>query len=272
MFKDVGLSIQTVDALRNQAKLYAFYLDRKDTARVILEKGIQLAGNNQEFRDKCKIDLGDNYLLQNEQWEASLIYSQVEKTQKENQLGHEAKLNNARLHYYFGDFALAKEILDVLKQATTREISNDALSLSLLIQDNTGLDTSMVAMKKYAAVDLLVFQNKNQQALDSLELLLRQFSSHSLADDVVLLKAKLHLKTNQIDKAIEDYNKILQDYKYEVTADDAVYNLAKIYQNYKNDSAKAMEYYQKILVEFPGSIYGADSRKNYRKLRGDIIN
>jgi pentatricopeptide repeat protein len=272
MFKELGITQQTSEALRNQAKLFAFYLDRKDTAKVILEKGIQIAGNNQDFRDKCKLDLGDNYLLQNEQWEATLIYSQVEKTQKENQLGHEAKLSNARLHYYFGDFLAAKDILDVLKQATTREISNDALALSLLIQDNTGLDTVTTAMEKYAAIDLLIFQNKNKEALDSLEVLQKQFASHSLADDIILQKAKIHMRTNQIDLAIEDYKLLLENYKYEVTADDAVYELARIYQYQKNEPTKAMELYQKILVEFPGSIYGADSRKNYRKLRGDIIN
>ncbi len=272
LFDELGKTPKTMEALRNAAKLYGFYLDKKDSAQIILESAIKIAGNDQNFKDKCKIDLGDNYLLQGDRWEATLTYSQVEKSQKEEQLGHEAKLKNARLNYYFGNFTLAKEILDVLKQATTREISNDAMALSLLIQDNTGLDTTEAAMREYAAIDLLVFQNQNQKALEELDALLKKYPSHSLADDILLLRANIHIKVNQPDKALIDYQQILDNYKYEITADDAIYNMAKIYEEKLRDASKAMDLYQRILVEFPGSIYGADSRKSYRKLRGDAIN
>jgi Tetratricopeptide repeat len=272
LFQDVGRTPKTMEALRNTAKLYGFYLDRKDSAQIILESAIKLAGADKDFKDRCKLDLGDNYLLQNDQWEATLIYSQVEKSQKEEQLGHEAKLRNARLNYYTGNFTLAKDILDVLKQATTREISNDALSLSLLIQDNTGLDTSTAAMEEYAAIDLLVFQNQNEKALKALDEMLKKYPAHSLADDILLLRATIHQKVNQPEKALADYMLITENYKYEITADDAIYNIAKLYDEKLKDPSKAMDYYQRILVEFPGSIYGADARKKYRKLRGDAIN
>ena len=108
-----------------------------------------------KFRDQCKLDLGDIYILKNEPWESTLLYMQVEKSQREDNLGEIAKLKNAKLQYYTGQFELSKEILDVLKKATTREISNDAMQLSLLIQDNTGLDTSEVAMADFSKIDLL---------------------------------------------------------------------------------------------------------------------
>jgi hypothetical protein len=140
---------------------------------------------------EAKISLGDIYLLKGEPWEATLLYSQVEKSHKETTTGHEAKLRNAKLNYYKGDFELAQAHLDILKLATSREIANDAMDLSLLITDNTGLDTSTVAMEAYASVELLVFQNKLTGALVELDNMLRKFPGHSLTDEIHFKKANI---------------------------------------------------------------------------------
>jgi len=76
-------------------------------------------------------------MLKEEPWEATLLYSQVEKNQRDAPLGYEAKLRNAKLSYYKGEFRLAQEHLDILKQATTRENCNDAMDLSMRIKENT---------------------------------------------------------------------------------------------------------------------------------------
>src|SRR6185503_14008865 len=117
------------------------------------------------LKAKAKLELGDIYLLKDEPWEATLFYSQVEKNQREAPLGYEAKLRNAKLSYYKGDFRLAQEHLDILKQATTREIANDAMDLSMLIKENTAFDTVGAAMKLFAAAELDLVQNKTAIAL-----------------------------------------------------------------------------------------------------------
>jgi TolA-binding protein len=75
-----------------------------------------------------------------------------------------------------------------------------------------------------------------------------------------------------VDKAITDLNKIINDYKYDILSDDAMFLLAKIYDEKKNDKGRAMEYYKQILKDYPGSIYGAQSRIKFRELRGDFVN
>ena len=272
LFSDLGRNVKTMEALRNTAQLYAFYLNERDTAITVLETAILIAGSDNAFRDKCKIDLGDIFILKNEPWEATLLYSQVEKSQKEDQLGQEAKLKNAKLHYYNGEFDLAKEVLDILKKATTREIANDAMQLSLLIQDNIGLDTSEVAMKEYAKIDLLLFQNKNAEALAALDVVYEKFKSHSLADDILWLRANTKLKTNQVPAALEDLELIRKNYNFDILADDALFLEAKIYEENLNQKDKAMELYREILQKFTGSIFGAEARKRFRNLRGDTIN
>ncbi len=51
--------------------------------------------------------------------------------------------------------------------------------------------------------------------------------------------------------------------------DDAIFNLAQIYDNNKNDKIKAAELYKKLLFEYQDSIYGVDARKRYREINGD---
>jgi hypothetical protein len=186
---ELGVNVRTIEALRNMAILNAFYMDDFKKAIEILQTAIEAGKQEKNFVDKCKLDLGDIYLLQGEPWEATLVYSQVEKSQKDDLLGYEAKLRNAKLHYFKGEFELAKAVLDILKKATSREIANDANELSLLIMDNTGLDSTESAMKAYSSVELLLFQNKKFEAIDSLKNLYKKYENHSLSDEIIWLAA-----------------------------------------------------------------------------------
>ncbi len=271
---ELGLNGSTAESARNMALLQAFYLNNKDTATVVLQKIIESrqAGVRQDFIDQAKLDLGDIYLLKSEPWEATLLYSQVEKTQKEKNLGHLAKLKNAKLYYYKGDFEFAKSQLDVLKTATTREISNDALHLSLLISDNLELDTSATALSEFAAIDLLVFQGQLDEALSRYDAFLGKFTEHSLTDEVYWAKTSIYLKQAKYSAAITALEKIMKDYSEDILADDANFLLATIYEENLKDKNKAMELYQKQLADFQGSIYTAEARKRFRALRGDAVN
>ena len=272
MLEELGTNQKTLEAVRNKGLLYAFYLNEKDTAIVVLENAIKLANGDQQFIDRCKLDLGDIYVLKSEPWEATLLYSQVEKSEKDSPLGYDAKLRNAKLAYFRGDFELSKEVLDILKQATTREIANDAMELSLLIMENTGADSTEKAMKAYSNVELLLFQHRNEEAIASLNTMEKTFKGDPLEDEIIYLRATTYLKQGDTEKGVKDLETIIQKFPVELKGDDATYNLAKTYQEKLNQPAKAMKLYQELLTKYPGSIYGADARKRFRNLRGDTIN
>jgi tetratricopeptide (TPR) repeat protein len=127
-------------------------------------------------------------------------------------------------------------------------------------------------MREYAAIDLLLFQNKNQEALEALEMLYGKFKSHSLADEILWLRANTFLKVNMPDKALADLELLEKNYKEDILADDAIFAMAKIYEEKLDQKSKAMTLYRDILQRFPGSIHGAEARKRFRVLRGDTIN
>ncbi len=269
---ELGLVDYTAEAARSMALLEAFYLNNKDTAIIILEKIINTPAIRKDFADQVKLDLGDIYVLKNEPWEATLLYSQVEKRQKEKDLGHLAKLKNAKLSYYKGEFDLAKENLDVLKLATTRDIANDAMQLSLLIGDNLALDTTEAALKEYASIDLLVFQGQYEQALEKYAIMQKNFGSHPIVDEIYWATANIYVKLGKFEQAIQELTKIIEQYNEDIWADDANYLIAKIYDENLKNKDKAMEYYQIQLTKYQGSMYAVEARKRYRQLRGDNVN
>jgi tetratricopeptide (TPR) repeat protein len=259
------------------------------------------------IRAKARLELGDIYLIRNEPWEATLLFSQVEKMQKDAPLGYEAKLRNARLSYYRGDFALAEEHLDILEKATSREIANDALDLSLRISENTMADTLGLALRVYAAAELLLYQNKQEEALQILNLIKSEkkparihkstvvptileteiFQRHQqgdttiitltgeilnkpITDDVYWLEAGIRRRAGQFSVAAELLKKISDEYPLDILADDAFFTRAEIIERDLLEKDAAQELYRQFLVTFPGSVYTAEARKRYRQLRGDF--
>lgn len=271
LLTELGRTADTAPILRNLANLYAFQLNQQPKAMALLQEVIALPRASAEVVDEAKITLGDLYLLKAEPWEATLLYSQVEKSHKETPLGYEAKLRNARLSYFAGDFKLAESHLDILKEATTREIANDAMQLALLIQENTVEDTLGLGLRAYAAVEQLVFQNKLPEAIKGLDALLEKYPGQSLTDDAWYLKAQLLRRTGDFPGAIATLEKITNNAKTDVLSDDALFLLARIEEEDVKDRAKAQALYNQVLVKFPGSIYVAEARKRFRKLRGDGV-
>ena len=271
LLTELGRTPDTAPVLRNLANLYAFQLNDRAKAMALLQGVIDMPRASNEVVDEAKVTQGDLYLLKGEPWEATLLYSQVEKSHKDSPLGYEAKLRNARLSYYAGDFKLAQSHLDILKEATTREIANDAMQLSLLIQDNTVEDTLGLGLKAYAAVEQLVFQNKIGEAIAGLDGLLERFPGHALADDTYYLKAQLQRRTGDFAGATATLERITNNPKYDVLSDDALFLLARIQEEDVKDKAKAQELYNQVITKYPGSIYVAEARKRFRKLRGDGV-
>ena len=54
-------------------------------------------------------------------------------------------------------------------------------------------------------------------------------------------------------------------------SDDALFLLARIQEEDVKDKVKAQELYNQVIVKYPGSIYVAEARKRFRKLRGDGV-
>jgi tetratricopeptide (TPR) repeat protein len=270
--EELGKSVNTIALMKNMAHLQAFYLYKTTEAVALLEEAIAMPQIEAHLRATCKLELGDILLVTNDIWEASLLYSQVEKEFKQDAIGQEAKFRNAKISYYTGDFKWAQSQLDVLKGATSKLIANDAMDLSLVISDALAIDTNTAPLLIFARADLLAFQNKDDKAIQTLDSIPVLFPNHALSDDILFKKAQLAVKHEKYTEAATLYENILSNYGTDILADDALFKLAELNETKFKNTDKAKELYQQLLEKYPGSLYVVEARKRFRKLRGDTIN
>jgi len=269
--EEFGESSMTLSLIRYLAHLHAFYLEKTPEAIGGLSNAIAMPNISKQQRAECKLELADILLFSGEPWEATLLYSQVEKDFKHDPIGHEAKFRNAKLTYYIGEFGWAKAQLDVLKAATSKLIANDAMALSLLISDNMDPDSTYKALSMFAKADLLMYRNKDDEALMVLDSVTLDYTYHPIADEVLFKKAEILLKNGRYDEADTLLSQVVEIFPYEILADNALFERAKLHDHYYNDPTMAMDLYQELLTSYPGSLFAVEARKRFRELRGDEL-
>jgi lipopolysaccharide biosynthesis regulator YciM len=265
-----GINHETVALQIDLAHLLTHYIHKNDEAIAQLETSLQ--SNNLSIDDKSDIrmELGDTYLYSGNVWDANLVYAKIENDKQGAPISNEAKFKRAKIAYYIGDFKWSSALLDILKAATSKETSNDAFELALLISDNTQDDSLGNAMKLFSTADYLCAQDKDSLAIVTYDSIPKLYPGNQLEDDILFRKAKIYESKNLIDSAITYYQQVATRFSYEIYGDDAIYALGILFETKKNDPAKAMDYYKQIISNFGNSIYVFDSRIRYRKLRGEV--
>lgn len=272
LIQEFGDGIETVRLKLQLAHVYAFFLRRNQDAIALLEKVLELPGLTDGQKAEVKMELGDELVLAGQIWDASLYYSQVEKAFKHDVVGHEAKFRNARVFYYSHDYKWAQSQLDVLKTSTSKLIANDALDLSLMITENIGLDSIPEPLNLYSDAELLFYQNKNDEALKKLDTLNKDYTWHSLADEAIFLRYRIAKRNGDFESAEKYLQEVLTKFPQDILGDNAVFELAEMYQYHYKNNDKAAEFYKKILFDYPGSLFVVEARKRYRILRGENLN
>lgn len=251
---------------RDYAMVQAQYAGAPTKGIATLQKALDHPDANRAFAAQCKLQMGDYQVLNGKVWEASLLYSQVDKAFREDMLGEEARFRNAKLAYYRGDFSWAQGQLSVLKASTSELIANDALYLSVLITENITPDSNLLPLQRFAYADLLLFQNRDQEAAQLLDSLNQHFPEHPLQDDILMLDAKLAQKHGEYDKALSYLKTIYEKYGKDVLGDDAVFKTAELYETFLKQPANARKFYEQLIVDYPGSTYVQTARQRLSQL------
>jgi len=266
---EIGIRSQTVLLVRDMAEIQAFRLHNTEQASKTIETIQNFPTAAAEDLARCKLLQADIQLLKNEIWESILSYSQVIKAYKNDVLGHEAKYRRAKISYYQGDFDWAQAQLDVLKKSTAKLIANNAMELSLLIQDNLNLDTTTTTMEIFSRADLLIYQNKLDEAYKTLDTIVIDYQGHSLVDEAIFRQYEIKSQQGAYKDASELLDQIITFYSFDILADDAKFAQAQLQEIHFENQEQASELYQEIISKHPDSFYVSESRKRYRILRGE---
>ncbi len=261
----LGKNSNTADVARALAHLQAFYLSKKDEAINLLQDFIENPSVHKREKSFCELKLADIQVLNNDVWLANILYAKIVLENKNNEVGFEAKLKQAKLAYYNKQFEYAQALLDVLKASTSKLISNDAFELSHLISDNSALDTTTVALELFSEADLCIYQKNYLQASNLLDSLTKKFPAHSLEDEVLFRKAEIAKQTQDTTKMISYLTEITERFSHDILADNAHFMLANYYET-NNNLELSKKHYEEIIFNFPTSFFVNEARKRYRSL------
>lgn len=262
-YNDIG-SKELPGLVEIQADIMAYHLGQSEQAIDLLQQTIG-QNTNKLQQSQLKLKLADIYLYNDEVWEATLLYSQVDKSMKEEPLGHEARFRNAQLRYFIGEFAWAQTQLNVLKAATSKLVANDAMSLALIIEDNLEYDTTGVELKRLSRADYKIYQHKSMEALPILDSIC--IDGNEISKPHALYRiAEIKEKEQDYPTADSLYLKIVEQFPDSYMADDALMRAALLEHQQLKAREAAKTHYEQLIDQYPTSLYTAQAKKNYRKL------
>ena len=124
-------------------------------------------------------------------------------------------------------------------------------------------------MQLYSKAELLMFQNRIEEAVEILDSITVLFPYHNLSDDVLFARSKILVKQRNFEKAAEYLQAIITTYGDDLLGDDATFMLAELYERQLNNREKAMDLYKNLLMTYRDSVLIVEARKRFRALRGD---
>ena len=179
-----------------------------------------------------------------------------------------ANFELAEIDFYNSNFKDASNRLQALTKNPTSEITNDALSLQILIQEN---ETEKNVLRLFSKASLLKRQRQFDKAIESLQLLVKSYPKSEMTSDALVDIGDIYSTVNKFTDAVAAYEKLINDFPESINLDKSQIKIAQVYQFGLKDNNKATAAYQKLLEKFPRSVYVNEARRKIRELRGENL-
>ncbi len=265
----LGVGQNTYKTIIKLAEIQAFYLNEPAKADEMLSKSAELNGLPRSISAIFKITRGDILAFQGDLWEATLLYAQVEKENKNNSTGDNAKLKKAFLAYYGHRYKWASAQFDALKKSTSKVVANDALKYSIFIKSQLESDSLHNALKLYSSAELLQFQKKKNEAMLTIDSLINMYPNDPIKPYAYFKKAEIAEQTQNWEMAKNYYKKIITEFADLPLTPTAVLNLGIIYQDRLDNLEEAKYYFNKLISDYKSSMHTNQAAKRIRIIRGE---
>ncbi|WP_105012966.1 tetratricopeptide repeat protein [Salinibacter sp. 10B] len=216
--------------------------------------------------NEARYDLGRVALLRDNLDRARLLFSRLSERLRSGDLADQARFELALLQYYQGSFEAARTQAEATSANTSADVTNDAIDLSVLIQENKGPDSLNTPLRQYARAQLDIRQHHYQKADARLDSLLQHYGRHSLADDARFRQAEVALAQGDTTTALQHYRTLPQRHPRSPFADRSLFRLGTLYEAQGNPE-QAAKLYDRLLTEYPSSLLASDVRTRLRALR-----
>lgn len=181
----------------------------------------------------------------------------------------EAQFRLAETAFFGGHSDEAISRLDSITVNLKADYANDALQLESLLLENASAGAAVV---QFGHAEFLARQRKNTEAIALLQDIVKRFPSSLLVDDALMRTAELQGEAGLAMEALATYEQLLTQFREtSIALDRAQFNVAETYQFSLRNKEKAIVGYEKLLADYPQSVFGALARKRIRLLRGDSL-
>ena len=92
-----------------------------------------------------------------------------------------------------------------------------------------------------------------------------------IEDDALFTQALYFEQLDSYTEAEANLLRLIDFHPESLLMDDSIFKLGELYRDHLFNNEKAKEMFERIIFEFPSSIYLVESRKAFRKLRGDDL-
>jgi tetratricopeptide (TPR) repeat protein len=250
-------------------------------AHVLLDRFFDLDGARRVLEDlasrhpgspaasRAAFDLGRIELLGGDLGIAQLRFSRLAENLRTGELAEAARYELALIHFYRAEFDAALALTESMKDNTAADVSNDAISLKILLIENRGPDSLDTPLRGYARVRLLERQRRPVEALALVDSLLDATGDHPLIDDIRFGRAGLLGQAGRAEEAAVAYAEIPLAHPDSPLADRSLFAAGDLYERVLGRSEAAVSAYTTLLESYPGSLLATEARARIRLIRGD---
>ncbi|NPV11828.1 MAG: tetratricopeptide repeat protein [Ignavibacteria bacterium] len=198
-----------------------------------------------------------------EQYEKVRTFSRASETER-----YSAQFQIAEILIAKSLYDSAKSVLNIIKRTNTNDVANDAIEFLMIITEQ---ENNPNQLKLYLEIQKLIDSKKYQEAI-------RKINSLKLDDDYSIFQnklrltlAELYITTNDFSNALAQLNYLYELKEKTIYSDRALMRIGQVYLYGLKDKMRAEQTFNKLLTEFPDSIFVSEVRELIKRIQSENL-
>jgi tetratricopeptide (TPR) repeat protein len=232
----------------------------KDLLAIIIRNYPMSRLSIEAYLDMAEIKLIEGNIEESERFYEEALNLRSASAEKKN----EAHFHLAKIKSYKGNFEQARIHLSEILKNLKDNLANDALEISIILNTAKNDSSNLLLFSEAELLAERMLFDKAKEKYDLIAQDQKAFIFHSI---VKLRSAQMDIALRNYASAVESLIIISEEKEKNIYADKVLYLLGNIYEFVLNETPKAIESYERLLLEYAGSIYIDKARERILFLR-----
>jgi len=262
----LGFASQMAQSYYQIGEIRLSHLREPDEAFLSYQQVISNYPESDRFANAL-VRLGDCLMIKGNLDSAAHLFENALNDPRAESKEEEIKFKLTEIEFYQGNFEEALEGYE-------RQVSdfpkgfyvNNSLERVVIITENQSLDRYLLSVFAKALLEEL--QGKFDSTLLKLEKIISAKSA-SLSDKAQFEKAKIYRQKKKFSSALDVFEELLEKYPQSFYCAKAEKLIGDIYNYDLEDKSKAIQAYQKVLKDYPRSLFVDEVRERLKELKKD---